>query len=86
VVLKREPLGSLWEEFFIPGRKFVLGSNWGGKAADDKTLSFIISLFNTYKNCTVGLVQIGMSTARKHKLLHQHHRLSQFFQSTTWPH
>jgi len=29
VVLKREPLGSLREEFVIPGRKFVPGRNWG---------------------------------------------------------
>jgi len=31
VVLKREPLGSLKEEFFIPGMEFVPGKNWGGK-------------------------------------------------------
>ena len=40
VVLKREQLGSLREEFLIPGRKFVPGRNWGGKAVDEKTLSF----------------------------------------------
>jgi len=40
VVLKRVPLGSLREEFLIPGRKFVPGRNWGGKALDVKTLSF----------------------------------------------
>jgi len=28
---------------------------------------------------------MGMSAACKHKLLH-HDRLSQFFQSTAWPH
>jgi len=32
VVLKREPLGSLREEFLIFGRKFAPGRNWGGKA------------------------------------------------------
>jgi len=39
-ILKRVPLGSLWEEFLFPGRKFVPGRNWGGKAVDEKTLSF----------------------------------------------
>jgi len=34
VVLKREPLGSLREEFLIPGRKFVPGRSWGGKAVE----------------------------------------------------
>jgi len=28
---------------------------------------------------------MGISTVRKHKLLHHHHRLNQFFQSTAWP-
>jgi len=36
VVLKGEPLGSLKEEFFMPGRKFVSGRNWGGKALGEK--------------------------------------------------
>jgi len=40
VVLKREPLGSLREEFLIPGRKFVPGRNWRGKAVDEITLFF----------------------------------------------
>jgi len=40
MVLKREPLGSPREEFLIPGRKFVPGSNWGGKVVGEKTLSF----------------------------------------------
>jgi len=40
VVLKREPLGSLREEFLIPGKKFVPERNWGGKAVDEKTLFF----------------------------------------------
>jgi len=40
VVLKWEPLGSLKEEFQTPGRKFVPGRNWGGKAVGEKTLSF----------------------------------------------
>ena len=52
---------------------------------DEKTLVFIISLFNTGKNCTAKLDQMGVSTVGKHKLLHQHRRLSQFFQSTAWP-
>jgi len=30
----------LREEFLIPGRKFVPGRNWGGKAVDEKSLSF----------------------------------------------
>jgi len=34
-----EPLGSLREEFLIPGRKFVPGINWGEKAADEKTFT-----------------------------------------------
>jgi len=36
VVLKQVPLGSLNEEFVIPGRKFVPGRNWGGKTVDEK--------------------------------------------------
>jgi len=40
VDLKREPRGSLRKEFLICGRKYVPGSNWGGKAVDEKTLSF----------------------------------------------
>jgi len=40
VILKRGPLGSLWEEFFIPGMKFVPGRNWEGKAVNEKNLSF----------------------------------------------
>ena len=40
VVLKREPLGSLREEFIIRGRKFVPGKNWRGKAVGEKTLNF----------------------------------------------
>jgi len=39
VVLKLEPLGSLREEFLIPGRKFAPGRNWGGKVVE-KNLSF----------------------------------------------
>jgi len=56
VMLKREPLDSLREEFLIPGRKFVPARNWVGKAVDEKTLSFIISLFNKCKNRTARLV------------------------------
>jgi len=40
VVLKREPFGSLREEFLIVGRKLLPGRNWGGKAVEEKTLSF----------------------------------------------
>jgi len=40
VVLKWESLGSLREEFLTPGRKFVPRGSWGGKAVDEKTLSF----------------------------------------------
>jgi len=36
MVLKQVPLDSLREEFFILGRKFVSGRNWGGKAVDEK--------------------------------------------------
>jgi len=42
VVLKREPLGSLKEEFLIPRRKFVPGKNWGGKAVDEKNLFLLL--------------------------------------------
>jgi len=41
------PFGSLREEFFIPGGKFVSGRNWGGKAVDEKNKVFIICLFQT---------------------------------------
>ena len=37
VVLKWVPLGSLREEFLIPGKKFVSEKNWGGKVLDQKT-------------------------------------------------
>jgi len=66
VVLKREPLGSLREEFLIPGRKFAPGRNWGGKAVEKDLLFLLIfipiSSFNTLKSCTVRLVESGMST------------------------
>jgi len=39
-------LGSLGEEFLIPGRKFVPGRTCGGNAVDEKTLNFVICLFN----------------------------------------
>jgi len=44
VVLKRVPLGSQREKFFIPGRKFVSGRNWGGKGEDENALNFMICL------------------------------------------
>jgi len=34
------PTGSLSQEFFIPGVKFVPGRYWGGKALDKKFLGF----------------------------------------------
>jgi len=37
MVLKRVPLGSPKEEFLIPGKNFVPGRNWGGKAMDEKS-------------------------------------------------
>jgi len=40
-------VGSLREEFSIPGRKFVSGRSWGGKTKDEKTYVFIICSFNT---------------------------------------
>jgi len=40
VVLRREPFGSLREEFLFLGRKFVPERNCGGKAVDEKTWSF----------------------------------------------
>jgi len=43
VALKREALGSLREEFLIPGRKFAPGRNWGGKAVE-KNLKFLFLL------------------------------------------
>ena len=76
VVLKRESLGSLREEFFIPGRKFVPGRNWGGKAVEKSLMYLFLLVYSTHKNCTSRLVQMGLSKVRKHKLL-LHHRLSQ---------
>jgi len=49
VVLKRVPLGSLREDFLIPGMNFVRDRNWGGKAVAEKAYAFIICLFNTKK-------------------------------------
>jgi len=43
--------GSLREEFFIPGRKFIPGRNCGGKAVDAKTLNFAY-LFTQNHRCT----------------------------------
>jgi len=85
VVLKREPLGSLREEFLILGRKFAPGRHWGGKAVKKKLKFLFLFVYSTRKKCTMRLVQMGMSTVRKHKLLH-HHCLNQFFKSTAWPH
>jgi len=54
VVLKDEPLGSLREEFLIPGRNFVPGRNWGGKAVDEKTLSFYYYFIQHIKTVRLG--------------------------------
>jgi len=67
VVLKRVPLGSLKQEFSIPGRKFVSAWNWGGKAVDEKkTQIFVIWLFTTQKlHNEVGLDGIVYSMQRQ---------------------
>ena len=46
---------------------------------DEKNV-FLLSkvVYSTHKNCTTRLVQVGMSSTRKHKLLHRN-RLSLFF-------
>jgi len=36
------------EEFFIPGRKFVPGRNWGGKALDEN-LKFSLLVYSKQK-------------------------------------
>ena len=41
MALKRQPLGSLREEFLIPGRKFVPSRNWRGKAGDEE-IPFVV--------------------------------------------
>jgi len=76
VVLKREPLGSLREEFIFPGRKFVPGMNRGGNAVDEIALFLLLVYSTQIYNCTARLISMGMSTVRKHKLLHPHHRLN----------
>ena len=42
VVLKREPLESLREEFLIFGKKFAPGKNWGVKAVEKKKFLFLL--------------------------------------------
>jgi len=42
------PLGSLREEFLIPGRRFVAGRNWGGEAVDEKNLTFSLVVYLTH--------------------------------------
>jgi len=54
VVLKRAPLGSLKEEFLISGGKFVPRRNWGGKAVNEKTLSFYYLFIQHIKNAQRG--------------------------------
>ena len=49
MVLKWKPLGSLREEFWIPGRKFVPGRNWGGKAAKINPSFLFILVYSTHK-------------------------------------
>jgi len=57
VVLKREPLGSLREEFLIPGRKFSPERNRGGKYVGKKAKSFYYYwLIQHVKYCTVRLI------------------------------
>jgi len=81
VVLKREPLGSLREELlFLGGILFQEGI--GEEKLWMKKLVLIV--YST-QSSTTRLVQMGMSTARKHKVLH-HNRLSQFFLFTGWSH
>ena len=62
VVLKREPLGSTRKEFLSPGRKFVPGGNRGGKAVDEKTLSFYYYFIQDIEACMARLVKMGIST------------------------
>jgi len=49
VVLKREPLGSLREEFLIPGRNFAPGRNWGRKAVGKKLKFSFVLVYSTLK-------------------------------------
>jgi len=44
VVFKRVPFDLIWEEFLIPGRKFVPRINWGGKGVDKTPEVFMIWL------------------------------------------
>jgi len=61
-------LRSLRKEFLNFGRKFFR-EEWGGRAVDEKALSFHHLLIKHIKNCTTRLVQLGMSTVRKDKLV-----------------
>jgi len=56
VVLKREPLGSLREEFIFPGRKFVPGMNRGGNAVDEIALFLLLVYSTQIYNCTARLI------------------------------
>ena len=57
VVLKREPLGSLREEFLIPARKFAPRRNWGGRAAEENLKFLFLLVYSTQKklHSAVGL-------------------------------
>jgi len=46
VLLKREPLDPLWEEFLIPRRKFVPVRKWGRKAVNEINLSICHFVFS----------------------------------------
>jgi len=48
------PLGSLMEEFLIPGRNFVPGRNWGGNAVDYETFSFYYLFIQHIKTAQQG--------------------------------
>jgi len=56
VVLNREPLGSVREEFLIPGRKFAPGSNRGGKVVEKNLNYLFLLVYSTHKKCTARLV------------------------------
>jgi len=63
VGLKREPLGSLREEFLIPGRKFVPGRNWRGKVVSEKNLSFYYSTLTNRGSGHTPFMQTGAETS-----------------------
>jgi len=48
------PRGSLREETFIPGRKFVPERKWGGNAVDEKIRTFLF-FYSTHEKRTTRL-------------------------------